>query len=123
MQNATGRLGAILFAVLGIITLAVASYAAVFPDQYQDEAAYLGRENVLMLPEAVMPAGEINVNTADVNILMQLPGVGEVIAAEIIRERESNGLFLFPEDLLAVRGIGEKKLEGMLPYIRLDEQP
>ena len=65
--------------------------------------------------------GEINVNTAPAAELRTLPGIGEVLADAIISERESGGLFQFPSDMLAVRGIGEKKLEGILPYIRLDD--
>lgn len=38
-----------------------------------------------------------------------LSGVGEATAAAIIREREANGPFAVPEDLMRVSGIGEKK--------------
>ena len=48
-----------------------------------------------------------------------LPGVGEVIAQRIIEEREQNGPFYYPEDLMNVKGIGEKTLEKLLPHIRL----
>ena len=48
-----------------------------------------------------------------------LPGVGEVIARRIMEEREKNGPFYYPEDLMNVKGIGEKTLEKLLPRIRL----
>ena len=59
-----------------------------------------------------MPDGTIAVNSADLYELTELPGVGETIAQAIIDEREQNGPFRVPEDLLSVRGIGPKKLAG-----------
>lgn len=56
--------------------------------------------------------GDINVNTADLETLMTLPGVGEVIGQRIIETREAVGRFSYPEDLLLVPGIGEKRLEA-----------
>lgn len=65
----------------------------------------------------VPPAAPININTASKQQLMQLPGVGEVVAARIIEERARRP-FASPEDLLKVNGIGKKKLEQIRPYIR-----
>lgn len=49
----------------------------------------------------------INVNTADAELLTELPGVGPARAAAIIEEREANGPFESAEDLTRVSGIGE----------------
>src|SRR5690554_5725963 len=49
----------------------------------------------------------INVNTADAELLTELPGVGPAWAAAIIEEREANGPFESAEDLTRVSGIGE----------------
>ena len=59
----------------------------------------------------------ININTADVAELDELPGVGESTARAIVEDREANGPFATPEDLMRVSGIGEKKfakLEAMI---------
>ncbi len=120
MQNASLRHGTILFVLLGLILLAVAGFM-LFAQENTAQSTFLARDGVPALPQASMPDGEINVNTAGKETLVLLPGVGEATAAEIIREREAHGPFRYPEDLLAVRGIGEKKLADMLPYIRLDE--
>lgn len=64
-----------------------------------------------------IPAGGIDINSADVEELTFLPGIGETIAVRIIDERNTNGPFRYPEDLLSVNGIGENKLNGMLPLI------
>lgn len=51
----------------------------------------------------------VNINTADATALDELPGVGPATAAAIIEDREANGPFVSPEDLMRVSGIGEKK--------------
>ncbi len=56
-------------------------------------------------------------NTASEEELEELPGVGEVLAAAIVRERTENGPFASPEDLMRVSGIGEKKLENMIDQV------
>lgn len=68
---------------------------------------------------AVMPNGDVDVNQADMEELQELTGVGPVLAGEIMAEREQNGAFHYPEDLLNVKGIGEKTLEKMLNQLKL----
>ena len=62
-------------------------------------------------------AAAVNINTAGVAELDELPGVGEATARAIVEDRERNGPFSAPEDLMRVSGIGEKKfakMEGMI---------
>lgn len=66
-----------------------------------------------------MPDGIIRINEADTEELTVLPGVGETLAAEILREKDKNGPFHYPEDLLSVRGIGAKKLKGIWSWLDL----
>ncbi|MCX7736405.1 MAG: helix-hairpin-helix domain-containing protein [Candidatus Kapabacteria bacterium] len=63
-----------------------------------------------------LPSGKININTASITELMKLPGVGEATAQKIIEYRKNNP-FNKPEDIMNVKGIGEKKFEKMKPYI------
>ena len=58
-------------------------------------------------------SGPVNLNTAGVEELDALPGVGEATARAIIEDRERNGPFSSPEDLMRVSGIGEKKFEKL----------
>lgn len=60
----------------------------------------------------VLPRGDVDVNGGDAEELSRLYRVGESISALIIAEREANGYFFYPEDLLTVRGIGEATLNG-----------
>ncbi len=53
-------------------------------------------------------AEKININTASEKELTQLDGIGTAKAAAIVKYREENGLFGTPEDLMKVKGIGEK---------------
>jgi competence protein ComEA len=59
------------------------------------------------------PAGRIDLNSATVEQLDTLPGVGPATAAAILAHRDESGPFQSVEDLLEVRGIGEAKLEAM----------
>lgn len=73
-------------------------------------------------PAAVAGTAEnaVNVNTAGMDELCTIPGVGPTLAQAIIDERLAHGLFYYPEDLLCVRGIGDKTLIKLLPYMKLE---
>lgn len=70
--------------------------------------------------ESAGAEGKVNVNTAGVSELTLLPRVGPSVAGRILEFREENGLFQAPEDLLLVRGIGEKTFELIEPFITLE---
>ena len=59
----------------------------------------------------------ININTASASELEQLPGVGPALAKKIVEFREQNGPFKKIDDLLKVRGIGEKNLQKIKDLI------
>jgi len=62
-------------------------------------------------------ANKININTASVEELTQLKGIGPNHAAKIIAYREKNGPFKTPEDLIQVPGIGPKTFEKIKDVI------
>ena len=78
--------------------------------------AALRRGESMALP---WPEGDVNPNSDDPQELMRLYGVGAALAQLIMQERLQNGLYLYPEDLLTVRGIGPKTLEKLWSQIRL----
>ena len=69
------------------------------------------------------PAKPIDLNVANVKELQELPGVGPVTAQRIIDMRQKSGRFSRVEDLLAVRGISQKKLDAMRPYVTVSAPP
>jgi len=75
--------------------------------------------NALNLPEtdAENKPVIININTADIGQLQRLPGIGPILAQNIVAYREMIGPFIRPDDLLNVSGIGQKKLQQILGYI------
>ena len=66
---------------------------------------------------AVPVADPINVNQASAAELSLLPGVGPSLAAAIVADRESRGVFRRPQDLDRVRGIGPAILARILPHV------
>lgn len=63
-------------------------------------------------PASAVPAtGRVNINTAGIEELKELSGVGEVLAQRILEYRATHGFFRHPDDLTKVKGIGSKTLE------------
>jgi competence protein ComEA len=63
------------------------------------------------------PVGMVNLNTATVADLEGLPGIGAKTAARIIEYRQKNGPFKKVEELMNVRGVGEKNFLKLKPQI------
>jgi competence protein ComEA len=61
----------------------------------------------------------VDLNRASAQELIGLPGIGEVMAKRIIDFREQNGPFERVEDLMKVKGIGEKSFAKLRPYVRV----
>lgn len=57
-------------------------------------------------------------NSGDKDALDELPGIGEVIAGRIIENRNADGPFYFPEDIMEVKGIGLKTMQLINEWLR-----
>ena len=68
---------------------------------------------------AAEASGVVNRNTADSEGLSLRPRVGPTVAQRIVDFRQENGRFQTLEDLMLVRGIGEKTFELIKPYIAI----
>jgi len=67
---------------------------------------------------AAAPAKKtVNVNQASADELARLPRVGPSLAGKIVTHREKNGPFKRTEDLMEVKGIGEKMFASLKPYV------
>lgn len=67
--------------------------------------------DVRVIAPAIRDAAKVDLNTADVEELASLPGVGDVLAARIVAYRERYGPFMTIDDLDAVSGIGPSLVE------------
>ena len=64
----------------------------------------------------------VDLNRAGIEELVKLPGVGEIVAQRIVNYREENGAFRATEELMNVRGIGEKTYLKLEPYLTVSEE-
>ncbi|HSD63030.1 MAG TPA: helix-hairpin-helix domain-containing protein [Ignavibacteriaceae bacterium] len=62
----------------------------------------------------------ININTAGLNDLVKLPGIGDKTAEKIIALREKKGGFKKLNELLEVKGIGETRLNNIEKFLYID---
>ena len=62
-------------------------------------------------------AGVVNLNTASASDLEALPGIGAKTAARIVEYRQKNGPFKKIEELMNVRGVGEKSFLKLKPQL------
>ena len=63
---------------------------------------------------------KVNINSATIEELVTLPGIGEKTAEKIVFYRNNKGKFRSVNDLTNVSGIGEKKLEKIKKYILIE---
>ena len=91
--------------VLGLVTTAASAQEAARP--------------AAKAATAVASAGPVNLNTATVAQLETLPGIGKATAERILEYRQKNGGFKKVEDLMNVRGIGEKSFLKLKPFLTI----
>jgi len=79
----------------------------------------IGGGGLLVTPTP--PAGAlVNLNTANADLLEQLPGIGPTTAANIVAYREENGPFEQVEDLLKIPGIGPSTVEEIRALVTVE---
>ena len=95
----------------GVVLLAL--FLTAFPVAAQEGGAADGDAS----GGAEKAARVVNINTADASQLALLPRVGPALSQRILDFRKDNGDFEAPEELILVRGIGEKTFELLEPYV------
>ena len=81
----------------------------------------LWREKTVLLPVVKTSAeiSPVDINSADFNQLVNVPGIGPVLAEKIISRRKEKE-FRSLEELKQIKGIKDKKFKKIKPYLRLD---
>ena len=95
--------------VCGFIALLFALVLAGTPGAAQDKPAKSKTE--------AAPAAPLNLNTATIAQLQALPGVGAATAKLIVDHRQKNGGFKKVEELMNIKGIGEKSFLKLKPMV------
>ena len=96
--------------LLPVTFVALATFVAAHPPQASAQTANrdAGKAHV---------GGVVNINTAAVADFEGLPGIGAKTAARIVEYRQKNGPFKKVEELMNVRGIGEKNFLKLKPQL------
>ncbi|HEX5044920.1 MAG TPA: helix-hairpin-helix domain-containing protein [Candidatus Polarisedimenticolaceae bacterium] len=71
---------------------------------------------------AAARAGAVDLNAASEGELQEVPGIGPSLAKKIVDFRKENGPFKSVDDLLKVRGVGEKSLEKLRPHLTVGKK-
>ena len=93
----------------------------VFPPSSDNETRFLPAESPrigpLTIRQKYLLGKRIDINNASLVEISALPGISDKIAAAVVEERNRLGRFHSPEDLLGVKGIKEKRLQKILPFL------
>jgi len=81
------------------------------------EARFSARRGPLSLRQKYLLGKRVDINTATAGEISELPGISVLVATSVVEERTRRGGFRSPRDLLSVRGIKEKRLEKILPFL------
>jgi len=75
------------------------------------------RNGPLSARQKFLLGNRVDINRATGKEISELPGISDAVADAVVKERSRRGGFRSPADLLAVRGIKEKRLEKILPFL------
>lgn len=101
----------VVLLIVSAALLAVSCLSAVPPQARPDAYRASGRETAV--GPVYLPLAGLDVNNATLEELTAVSGIGPKLARAIIDEREQNGPFWYPEDMMSVSGIGRKRMEAL----------
>ncbi len=124
MKRTKNQPGRGLRGLLPVVCALLLLYNAI-PSMMEDVAADCyassGKEAVVQPVTFRHEEDRVNINTATLAELDALRGVGPAIAQAIIDEREANGPFFYPEDLMDAKGVGANKFAAISDLITTGE--
>jgi competence ComEA-like helix-hairpin-helix protein len=74
---------------------------------------------VKMLVNLYQDIGKVNLNTADKDLLISIPGIGEKLAKRILEYREKQTIFNTLEELKNIKGINDYRYEKIKDYLTI----
>jgi len=77
----------------------------------------LARQGPPSVVQKYLIGNRIDINCAPESEIAQLPGISTSVAAAVVAERSRRGGFRAPEELLLVKGIKERRLKIILPFL------
>jgi competence ComEA-like helix-hairpin-helix protein len=93
----------------------------VLPSASDNETAALSAESPrsgpLTIRQKYLLGKRVDINKASLLEISELPGISDKVAAALVEERDRLGRFRSPQDLLVVKGIKEKRLQKILPFL------
>lgn len=126
MQDSSIQEKKVILVILGLLVLGVllAGIKRYYP-QTAEAIIYVQPHEISATDQALKKSttnrlAVINLNTATSSDLIELSGIGQVIAERIVDYRNAYGGFKTKDDLLKVKGIGLKKLEKIKDQISLE---
>jgi len=105
-----------------VMFLAVLALAALPASASESQKAAGGSARASSSKSPAAPSSPININTATQAQFESLPGIGPKVAQRIVEYRQKNGQFKKIEDLMNVKGIGEKSFVKLKPYLTVSEK-
>ena len=111
-----------LFALTGILCLGIGLFLGrmLLRQRTGTLAVEVGRSSIVELTPSPAPEGCLNLNTASVKELAELPGIGPVLAERIVEYRRTIGRFRYPYEITDVAGIDEKIYTALRDRITAD---
>jgi competence ComEA-like helix-hairpin-helix protein len=91
------------------------------PDSVRSDSSTISQPSHRKIGRSVAPdtSAKLDLNTASIDELQRLPKIGSKMAQRIVEFRRQYGPFRKLDDLQQVKGIGEKTLQILKPYIKI----
>ena len=122
-MNRAGKISKTEWILLAVTAVFLCILLTLFQHDRNSAAGGVVKTDVIVPQEEVLPdVSPLDLNTATVEELTQLPGIGEELARRIVEYRAEHGFFESVEELTEVSGIGDGKLAALDGRVTVDRK-